>query len=339
MHDLLNEFLTIWDIKKVKEMKLEKYVSIGDKNTFCQWIETKTQKLGSIKGMSSIKFGIYERKNPNEKPKNYLSDDKYTWQKKYGRNKEEVFEKIKENIIKIIEFSENGQFEEIDKIEISNLFKWKIAFLYSNERLVPIYKKEILYNIAKHYNLEFNNRIRISKIQEILIAKKPCKFSIYEYMLDLIDKFDPNKKVSSQLPKRRKGTNKKNILEKEITVNYQYTYTMTQKHNKLQENLKKQLIQQYGEENVILEENYVDIKVIKNEDIFFYEVKSYAYVSDCIKEALGQILFYVYNHKSENIKKIFVVGPNEPNEDEKMYIEFIKSNLKIDFEYINISFN
>lgn len=339
MHDLLNEFLTIWDIKKVKEMKLEKYVSIGDKNTFCQWIETKTQKLGSIKGMSSIKFGIYERKNPNKKPKNYLSDDKYTWQKKYGKNKEEVFEKIKENIIKIIEFSENGQFEEIDKIEISNLFKWKIAFLYSNERLVPIYKKEILYNIAKHYNFEFNNRIRISKIQEILISKKPCKFSIYEYMLDLIDKFDPNKKVSSQLPKRRKGTNKKNILEKEITVNYQYTYTMTQKHNKLQENLKKQLIQQYGEENVILEENYVDIKVIHNKDIFFYEVKSYAYVSDCIKEALGQILFYVYNHKSQNIKKIFVVGPNESNEDEKKYIEFIKSNLKIDFEYINISFN
>ena len=68
--EILNEFLESWNIDTIKSLTLEQYVSVGDKDTFCQWLETKTRALGSIKGINSSKFGIYKRSDPNAKPKN-----------------------------------------------------------------------------------------------------------------------------------------------------------------------------------------------------------------------------------------------------------------------------
>ena len=73
LKEILDSFLNRWDIESVKEMSLEEYVSVGNKDTFCQWVETKTRILGSIKGMTSIKFGIYERKDPTKRPKTTLT--------------------------------------------------------------------------------------------------------------------------------------------------------------------------------------------------------------------------------------------------------------------------
>ena len=65
---LFEEFHNRWKIEDIKNMKLEDYVSVGDKDTFCQWLETKTRQLGSIKGINSSKFGIYKR---GDKTKNH----------------------------------------------------------------------------------------------------------------------------------------------------------------------------------------------------------------------------------------------------------------------------
>ena len=175
LEELLDEFLNRWQIEDVKNMTLQEYVSVENKDTFCQWIETKTRVLGSIKGMTSIKFGIYERKDPNEKPKNYANDNKYSWLRAYGNNRNEVFEKVKKDVVEVIRLSVNGQFDKIDDIILPDLFKWKVAFLYSNERLIPIYKRDALFSIARHYGLKTNGKTKISEIQEVMIANKPSR--------------------------------------------------------------------------------------------------------------------------------------------------------------------
>jgi len=76
LKELLNNFLNKLNIDKVIEMKLEDYVSIGNKDTFCQWVETKTRILGSIKGLTSIKFGIYERKIQEKRSRKKLERKK-----------------------------------------------------------------------------------------------------------------------------------------------------------------------------------------------------------------------------------------------------------------------
>lgn len=345
--ELLDEFLDRWPLKAVENMTLQEYVGVGNKDTFCQWVETKTRMLGSIKGQTSFKFGIYERKDPTKMPKIYPYDDKYSWLKKYGNTRDEVFENVKKDIVEIIRLSEKGHFEKIDNIYLPDLYKWKIAFLYSNERLIPIYKRDVLLLIAEHFGLQTNGQTKISKIQEVMISNKPSDKSVYEFMHELYYRFgkDNEKNIINGKPEngkrskyiKRKGTTKRDTNTYRRTVSR--SYIVEQKHNKIQEALQRELEIKYGHENVILEENYVDVKLIQPDYIVFYEVKSNSYASECIKEALGQILFYSYHDQDKRKKKIIVVGQYPANEQDYGYIKYIKEKLKIDFEYINVDIN
>lgn len=342
LEELLDDFLGKWTIDNVNNLTLQEYVSLGNKDTFCQCVETKTRRLGSIKGLTSIKFGIYERKEPNKKPKNYENDDRYSWLKNYGSNRKEAFEKIKKDIISIIKLSEIGRFELIDQIELPDLFKWKIAFLYSNERLIPIYKRDTLFKIAKHFGLTTSKKTKISEIQKLMILNKPANLNVYQFMGQLFDQFgDSNEKkevfgiTKRQAPRiTRKATTLRNTTTQIRTVNR--SFVAEQKHNKIQEKLEKILKAEYGEQNVILEDNYVDIKLLQPTFISFYEVKSAPYASQCIKEALGQILLYSLNDKDDRPKKHYVVGQYPATDNDKKYIDFLKQNLKLEFEYISV---
>jgi hypothetical protein len=97
-------------------MTLDQYVSVGDPDTFCQWVETKTEDLGNIKGPAgSIKFGIYKRTDKNKKPRNYDNNEEYSWQKSFNANtKDEAFQIVKNEIVKIIKCADVENFEEID---------------------------------------------------------------------------------------------------------------------------------------------------------------------------------------------------------------------------------
>jgi hypothetical protein len=58
---------------------------------------------------------------------------------------------------------------------------------------------------------------------------------------------------------------------------------------------------------------------------------------ECIKEALGQILLYSLNDQDERPKKHIVVGQYPATENDTIYINFLKKNLKLEFEYIHTS--
>lgn len=342
LKELLDEFLDRWTIENINNLTLEEYVGVGNKDTFCQWVETKTRMLGSIKGMTSIKFGIYERKEPAKKPKNYRNDDKYSWLQGYGSSRKVAFENTKQDIIKIIKLSELGQFELIENIQLPDLFKWKVAFLYSNERLIPIYKRDVLFKIANHFGLATTKHTKIFEIQNVMMLNKPAELNVYQFMWQLYDQFggkEDKKEIVGTTDRKGKGitrkpSSKRNTKSQIRTVTR--SFVVEQKHNKIQETLEKLLIKQYGKENVILEENYVDIKLLQPDFISFYEVKASSYASECIKEALGQILLYSLNDTDLRQKKHIVVGQYPATGNDKKYIDFLKKNLKLEFEYINV---
>jgi 5-methylcytosine-specific restriction endonuclease McrBC GTP-binding regulatory subunit McrB len=187
--ELLDKFLDRWTLENVQNLTLKEYVGLGNKDTFCQWVETKTRMLGSIKGMTSIKFGIYERNDRTKKPKNYKNDSQYSWLQGYGDNSEIAFENTKRDLIKVIQLAEAGRFSEIDNILLPNLFKWKVAFLYSNERLIPIYKRDVLFKIAQHFNLKTDESTTISEIQNVMMLNKPAHLNVYAFMWQLFSQF------------------------------------------------------------------------------------------------------------------------------------------------------
>lgn len=168
---LLEIFLGQFPIDKLKDLKLERYTNTGDdrKNTdedgnerddFTYWVEWKLDSLGGIKGGSSYKFGIYKcNSKPDIKTKGYKYDpeNKYAWAEKYepeGKSNIsylDVFEEIRKRLVDVAEaaWKDDIDYHTIETTFLGDAFKWKVAFLYSRNRLIPVYKKEALYNAAK----------------------------------------------------------------------------------------------------------------------------------------------------------------------------------------------
>jgi len=335
----LGKFLDRWPVDVVNKMTLDQYVSVGNPDTFCQWVETKTVDLGNIKGLvGSIKFGIYKRtaKNKNKKPQKYDNDEEYSWQKSFNANtRKEAFEIAKNEIIKTIEYANVGNLEAIDDLKLYNIFKWKVAFLYSNERIIPIFKRDWLERIAERFGLQQNSPY--SSIYQKLISHKPSYLSVYEYASKFWEEFGGKKKPNTQIKTKR--TTRKAVTEKNTETQTRRgasSYIATQKHNILQETLKNKLIEKFGKENVLMEENSVDIKVLQLDKIYFYEIKSSAYASGCIKEALGQILLYAHSDNDERPKQLIIAGQYKPNDNDMLFINFVKKILNFDFSYENI---
>lgn len=329
--NVLNNFLEQWPSEKVEKMSLEQYVSTGDPTTFTQWVENRTIELGSISGrFGSRMFGMYKR--GNSKPLlGYYNDDSYTWNKKYGDNRKNAFLLIKKYILEIIQFSSTGEFSKIDAIPLPDIFKWKVAYLYSNERLIPIFKRKILENIATHFNFNIQKKTTISHIQKVLIENKPIDLSSHEFMVKLWDEFGLQKKnirVSN-------GTQQsKNTEDQERSGTLSYIAKQT--HNKIQNKLRDKLIAEYGESCVACEKNYVDLTLTYNDTITLYEVKSDAYAATCIRQALGQIIQYAHRLDPTKKLKLYVVGQYPLKANEKPYLDYIQKNFKIDLDYMNI---
>ena len=156
LYQLRDEFLSTWPLERVKKMTIDEYTNLNKDDSFCYWLEKKTEILGSIWGGSSFKFGIYKRRNTDrEFEKNAISDGEYAWLDKYGKERDEAFNNVKNIIIDIIKKSQAGDFKAIDSIDLGNAIKWKIAHLYSDNRILNVFSKEKLIEIAKKLSIEF----------------------------------------------------------------------------------------------------------------------------------------------------------------------------------------
>lgn len=109
---------------------------------------------------------------------------------------------------------------------------------------------------------------------------------------------------------------------------------INRRHNKLQEAFAKYLKSKYGENKVFLEENFVDIRVVEDDALTFFEVKKDYRPVKCIREALGQLMEYSYQHQGEKPIRFVVVGPSLASSEDEQFIRFLKQSIKQEFDYI-----
>ena len=191
LYNLRDEFLRTWPLERVKEMTIEEYTNLNKKDSFCYWLESITQDLGSIWGGSAFKFGIYRRKDTKrEFEKNALSDGEYAWLTKYGKTRDEAFEKVKSIIIDIIEKSQARDFKAIEPIDLGNATKWKIAHLYSDNRILNVFSKDSLTEIAKKLGLEFDKKISFHNLQDLVLKQKSTEEDYFTFARNLWDLID-----------------------------------------------------------------------------------------------------------------------------------------------------
>lgn len=191
LYDLKKEFLEVWPFERVKEMAIDEYTNLNKTDSFCYWIESKTEKLGSIYGGSAYKFGIYKRNNTDSEDSRpgYQTDGEYAWVAKYGNSVEDVFNKVKQLIVQIIEAVHTNNLSAIDDIDLGDAVKWKIAFLYSDFDVINIFKSEGIRWAGKFMGFEESNRSAISDIHSYLITQKPQSQDYFEYTIELWNKY------------------------------------------------------------------------------------------------------------------------------------------------------
>lgn len=170
---LYNRFLQKFPIESLSTMTLDEYTNLNRDNSFCYWLESKTSDLGSIWGGSAYKFGIFKfEKIPKVDNSKYDHDKDYSWYSRLGSTSREAFYNVRNAIVKIANHARNAEWDEIEKIdELWPVTVWKIAFLYSDEKLLPIYDKDSwLVPIAAYFGLSD--------------AKKRSRVELYKYLLN-----------------------------------------------------------------------------------------------------------------------------------------------------------
>ena len=175
LHEIKRQFLERFPLESLHAMPLEVYTNLERSDSFCYWLESITYDLGSIWGGSAYKFYIFEynqSRNTEKKNGKYLRDGKYTWLASLGDNRESVYDEVLSRIIRIASAANSGNFSEIDDIAFGDVVKWKIAYLYSNDRLVPIYSREMLERFASEYGMPDTKSRKISELQKFLVEKK-----------------------------------------------------------------------------------------------------------------------------------------------------------------------
>jgi hypothetical protein len=183
-YNLKQQFLETWPRKRLQEMTLEEYTNL-EKDSFCYWVEQKTIDLGSVRGGNAFKFGVY-KKGSNSKTKkvnNRDSDGVYAWHTKYGSTAQEAFQSVKGSIIQIAEYAERNALKFIELIDLGDVYKWKIAFLYSDYKIINIFSHNILKECA--YKLGYNSdETNYEELHKYIISKKGKK-DFYEFSKEI----------------------------------------------------------------------------------------------------------------------------------------------------------
>ena len=170
--EIWDSFLKAWPISRVKSMTLSEYTNLDKDDSFTYCLEAGTQDLGSIWGGSSFKFGIFKRKDTEARTdgRGLVYSNGFGWYQKYGDDKEQAFAKIKTHICTVIEAVRQRDLSNIDRVDLGDAYKWKIAFLYQDRNrpsIVNIYSPDVLRVAAPDYS-----SCSISEIHTYLMTQK-----------------------------------------------------------------------------------------------------------------------------------------------------------------------
>ena len=190
--ELYQAFQQAFPLESLKDMPLDKYTNLNKDDSFCYWLESRTYDLGSFWGGSSYKFLIYRyNKRPAEGDPRVISDEQYAWYSNLGKDTaEEAYKIVLDEIVKIAELAKAGDFETIDgRDRLGHSYKWKIAFLYSDERLVPIYNRGMLNVVAQELGMKKAQKAKTVEIQRFLMEQKGDKdlYECYAELLKILD--------------------------------------------------------------------------------------------------------------------------------------------------------
>lgn len=189
-----DEFIKIWTKDKIDLLTLEEYTNIDPKKNdyFTNWIERKTENCGKFRTASSFAYGIYKVNHNNIDEKKYkeeksFAENKYrtvdqknnsveNFKNKYidkEASKQYFEDNIKNILIDLVKFND---LQELRPLNIN--FARKVSYMYNVDKLIPIYKKEVLESIAEFFGIKDEIDFSSYKATEPILSKICKDFEI-----------------------------------------------------------------------------------------------------------------------------------------------------------------
>lgn len=179
---LWDEFLSVWPTSRLATMTLDEYNQVGSKDSFTYWIEARLDQLGSIWGGSSFKFGVFSRKDNEDKTSDAkLSySDTHGWYSSLGTTAESAFEQMRSFVTQVADWAAKGDTDAIESFaHLGEAFKWKIAFHYQSRQapvIVDIFKRAPLATFVGG-----TAKQSMATLQKATLAKQPEGLGILEF--------------------------------------------------------------------------------------------------------------------------------------------------------------
>ena len=132
-------FLRDWPIERLKSMTLAEYATVGDKQCFTYLVERGLDGYGGMRGGTALKFGIYAHRlgdSDEKKQENVTYSPNYAWYTRFGNDEVSVFNKVRDEVLAIVEAASRGDFRALDANADDGLlwpvYRSKLAFLYQD---------------------------------------------------------------------------------------------------------------------------------------------------------------------------------------------------------------
>ena len=188
LNERYDEFVSKYPLSELRSLPLERYTN-GYKDSFIYDIEFGYVCLGKISGTSALIHGLYySPKEQNGETEITYRKGHYVWKKTLGEDVETAYNTIINAIADVAEAASRNDWKEVDNNTIvQQLVKWKIAFLYSNKKLLPIYSRQMLDKAGYLSGIKNPENLTIGEIQERIIYVRGDR-NIFEFYNDILQK-------------------------------------------------------------------------------------------------------------------------------------------------------
>lgn len=185
-----NQFINKYSNDNLSKLTLAEYTNIKTDNSveyFTHWLERKTENCGKFRTASSYAYGIY-KVNPNNiqnEADKKNAEDKYKAHDENNKKSKDYLDVISaqkyfENNIRpiIIKLAKFEDLKTTKPLDIN--YARKIAYMYNVEKLIPIFKKEVLEAIAEFFGIKDEIDFSSYKATEPILNKIKQEFEIKE---------------------------------------------------------------------------------------------------------------------------------------------------------------
>jgi len=187
------EFVQRFPKERLGELTLEQY-ALGHetaKESFCYWLEWQTEELGSIRGGSSSKFGVWWHKESG----------RWRWNKTFNvTSPEAALAQIKRGLLQLIAAVEAGRLAELDTIGAQTLganrysLRAKPLYLYFPDDFLPISNPTHLRYFLRQFGQSPQGDLHALNLQLLNYLRdldEFAAFDTFQMMSFLYDTFPP----------------------------------------------------------------------------------------------------------------------------------------------------